>query len=158
RAERVHTLVDLVGLGPVAVEPDHRELGAAGQARFHAGHPDAGAVQVGPQVQAELVDEGLGRAVDVAPGVRVGAGDRAQVDHVAAAAGDHAGQDGPGAVGQALAVGVDHLVPLVQVGLWSGSQAEGQAGVVDQDVDLGELGRQAGYGIGYRGSVAHLER
>ena len=51
----------------------------------------------------------------------------------------------PRAVGQALAVGVDHLVPLVQIRLLGGPQPEGQARVVHQHVDGGELRRQQGH-------------
>ena len=114
--QRLHARVDGVRLLLVAAEPDQGEL-RVGHARLDAGDPDAGAVQVAAQVQAELVDERLRAAVHVPARVRVGARHRAEVDHVAAPAGDHAGQDRPGAVDQALAVGVDHLVPVVQVGV-----------------------------------------
>src|ERR1700683_1517308 len=131
--------------GPLAVAEAHvGELGAADQARFDAGHPDSGAVQVGAEVEAELVHEGLGRAVDVAARIRVGAGDRAEVDDAPAAAGDHLRQERAGQVDQPGAVGLDHLVPLVDIGVLGGRQAEGQAGVVDQDVDRRELLRQRG--------------
>jgi hypothetical protein len=147
------------GRGPLAVaaEAHLREFGAPGQARFDTGHPDSGAVQVGAQVQAELVHERLGRAVDVAARVRVGAGDRAEVDHVPAAARDHLRQERTGHVDQARAVGFDHLLPLVEVGLGGRLQSEGQPRVVDQDVDLGEVGREFGREPLDAGAVAHVE-
>src|ERR1700733_10341427 len=77
--QRLDTGVDGPGPLAVAAEAHLRELGAAGQPRLDARYPDSGAVQIGAQVQAELVHERLGRAVDVAAGVRVGAGDRAEV-------------------------------------------------------------------------------
>src|SRR3984957_13549645 len=131
---RLHARVDVVRLGPVAAEPDEREL-RVGHAGLDAADPDPGAVQVAAQVQAELVDEGLGAAVHVPARVRVAARHRAEVDHVTAAAGDHAGQDGAGAVDQALAVGVDHLVPVVKLGLLGRLEAEREAGVIDKHVD-----------------------
>src|SRR6202042_552372 len=67
-----------------------------------------------------------------------------QVDHVAPAAGDHARQHRAGAVDQALAVGVDHLVPVVQVGVLGRVQAEREAGVVHQQVYRPEPLRQRG--------------
>src|SRR5580658_1909703 len=78
--QRLGSGVDGAGLRTVAAEAHLRELGAAGQPGFDAGHPDSGAVQVGAQVEAELVHERLGRAVDVAARVGVGAGDRSEVD------------------------------------------------------------------------------
>jgi len=58
---------------------------------------------------------------------------------VTAPAGDHAGQDRAGAVHQALAVGVDHLVPVVKFGFLGRLEAEREAGVVDEHVDGFEL-------------------
>ena len=74
-----------------------------------------------------------------------------------AAAGDHAGQDRAGAVDQALAVGVDHLVPVVKVGLLGGPEAEREARVVDEHVDGAELLRQALDRGGDAGPVPDVE-
>src|ERR1700733_8720228 len=49
--------VDGAGPPAVAAEAHFGKLGAAGQPWFDAGHPDSGAVQVGAQVEAELVHE-----------------------------------------------------------------------------------------------------
>jgi DNA invertase Pin-like site-specific DNA recombinase len=73
---RPHAGVDGVRLRLVAAEPDYRELGVR-HPRLDAGDPDPGAVHVGAEVEAELVDERLAAAVDVAARVRVGAGHRA---------------------------------------------------------------------------------
>ena len=147
------------GRGPLAVAAEAHvgELGAAGQPGLDTGHPDAGTVQVRAQVKAELVHERLGRAVDVATRVGVRAGDGAEVDHVPAAARDHLRQERAGHVDQAGAVGLDHLLPLADVGPGGGLQPEGQARVVDQDVDLGELGRQRGGDPLHTGPVPDVE-
>ena len=66
--QRVGPGIDARRLGLVAAEADAGELGAADQAGLDIGHPHLGAMQVGAQVVAELADEGLGRAIDVAAG------------------------------------------------------------------------------------------
>jgi len=154
---RLHARVDVVRLALVAAEPDQRELGV-GHARFDARDPDSGAVQVAAEVQAELVDERLRPAVHVPARVGVGAGHRAQVDHVAAPAGHHAGQDRAGAVHQALAVRVDHLVPVVQVGVLGRVQAKREARVVDEHVDGRELFGKPRDGCGDSRPVPDVQR
>src|SRR5690606_8848431 len=116
-----------------------------------------GAVQVGAEVPAELVHERLGRPVDVAAGVGVVGGGGADVDDVAAVPLDHAGQQGAGAVHEPGAVGVEHALPLVGVGLLGRAQAQGPAGVVHQDVHLGEGGGERGPRLPHGGAVAHVQ-
>jgi hypothetical protein len=156
-AERLHAVIHGARALLIAVEPHGRELGASGHAGLDAGDAHAGAVQVAAQVQAELVHERLAGAVDVAAGVRIAAGDRADVDDVAAAALDHPGEHGARQVDQALAVGVDHLVPVVEVGALRRLEALGEAGVVDQDVDRGKRGRQRPHRALDGLAVAHVE-
>jgi hypothetical protein len=140
--EWLHVGVDVGGARVVAVEAHVGELGAAAQAWLDVGDAYPGTMQVGPQVQAELAHEGLGRAVDVAAGIGPAARDRADVDHMAAPALHHAGQQRVRDLDQAGAVGVDHGLPVVQAGLLGRLYAQCQASVVDQQVDLGEAGRQ----------------
>jgi hypothetical protein len=77
---------------------------------------------------------------------------------VAAAARHHAGQDRAGDVDQALAVGVDHLVPVVEVGVLGRAETEREAGVVDEQVDRGEIAGERGNGGGHGVTVADVER
>ena len=156
RPQWLHARVDGVRLALVAAEPHRGELGLA-HAGLDGGDAHARAVQVAAQVEAELVHEGLGGAVDVPSRIRVGAGDRAEVDHVATSAGDHARQDRPGAVDQAAAVRVDHLLPFIQVSLLGRLEAQGKSSVVDQQVDLGELRGQRGDRLADRGPVPYVE-
>jgi hypothetical protein len=157
RGHRLHARVHGIGLFLVAAEPDGGEL-RVGHAWLDTGDADAGAVQVTAQIQAELVHERLRPGVHVPAGVWVAARDRAEVDDMTTAAVHHAWQDRTRAVDQALAVCVDHLVPVVQVRVLGRAQAQGQARVVHQHVDLGELGRQQGHGGGHGGPVLDVER
>lgn len=68
RRERGKPLVDRRSAGGIAPESDERELGPPAHARLDASHPHPCAVQIAPQVEAELVDEGLGRALTLPPG------------------------------------------------------------------------------------------
>ena len=66
---------------------------------------------------------------------------------MAAVACDHAGQQRARHVHETGDVGRDHPVPLRHVGFVRGLEAERQAGVVDEHVDLAPaLGKRAGQG------------
>jgi hypothetical protein len=103
------------------------------------------------------VDGVLGGAVDGAAGVDLVAGGGADVDDVAAPALDHSGEDGAGGVEEALDVGVHHLVPVARVALLDGFEAAAEAGVVDEDVDLGPVGGEVAEGVGDDAGVADVE-
>ena len=79
------------GARVVAVEADARELGAADQPRVHDRHADLRPPQIGAQVQRELADEGLGRAVDVGARIRPARRGRPQIDDVPVIARHHPG-------------------------------------------------------------------
>ncbi len=63
------------------------------------------------------------------------------------AAHHHAGHNGAGDVEQAFDVGVDHLVPVFNFAHIELFQATAESGVVDQDVNLGPLGRKRVNGV-----------
>src|SRR5690606_8052463 len=109
--------------------------------RLDRGHANAGAVQVGAQVQRELAHEGLGPAVDVAAGVRIIARDRGDIDHRALAF-DQARQELVGDRNQRGHIGLDHRLPLVETALLRRRSAEREAGIVYQQVDVRERLRQ----------------
>ena len=156
--ERVGARVHLGGARVVAVKANVRELGAADHSGLDDGDAHARAGQVGAQVERELVHERLGGAVDVRPRVRPAGGGRAQVHDVPAVARHHAGQHGARHGHQALAVGVDHLVPVVERRLVRRLEPQRQAGVVDQQIDRREIGRQPGDRLRHGRAVAHVER
>ncbi|MNE55367.1 hypothetical protein D3C80_1501970 [compost metagenome] len=99
-------------------------------------------MQIGTQAQAELLDEGLGRAIDVTAGIRPVSRDRTDVDHMANVAFDHVRQQGAGHVHQAFGVGVDHGFPVVGVGLVRRLQTQRQPGIIDQYINVAQRCRQ----------------
>ena len=136
--ERLHAFVNGGGARLVALKAHLRKLGAAAQAGFDIAHAHAAAVQIGAQVQAELVHKGFSGAVNIAAGIGVAAGNRADVDDVAFAARHHLRQHLAGKIGQAGDIGGDHVFPVGKIGLVGGGKIERQAGVVDQAVDAAE--------------------
>jgi hypothetical protein len=80
----------------------------------------------------------LGRRIDGAAGSGLVAGDRGDVDHVAALLRDHGGQRRRDPVQHALDVGVDHALPFLDVQSLQ-ERAWHQTGVVDDDVDAAVL-------------------
>ena len=54
----------------------------------------------------------------------------------------HTGQDLPGAVHKSLDVCIHHVLPFVQVRFMGGLKAQGQSGVIYQDVHFPERFRQ----------------
>ena len=77
--QRSGAAVELVGSVLVALGADQGEFGF-GHAGGNVGDPNASAQQVAAQVVAELLDECLGGAVDVAARIRPVAGNRADAD------------------------------------------------------------------------------
>ena len=132
--QRANPAVDVLSSAPVAAEADLAELGLD-HARVYRAHADSRTIEIQAQRLRERPDRGLARAVHVAAGVGLVSGDGPDVDHRTPSPFQHSGQHGPIYVQQALDVGVDHLVPVLELagGQWIESPAE--AGVVDQDLD-----------------------
>ena len=76
---------------------------------------------------------------------------------MAAAPLDHPRHDGAGHIEQPFDVGVDHLLPVLDVALVELFQAAAEAGVVDQHVDFGPLRRQRADSLLDGLAVAHIE-
>ena len=97
-------------------------------------------------VGRELLAERLGQADDAGLGGRIGggvgvaflAGDRGDIGDAAVVPLDHAGDDRLAAIERAGEVDADHLVPLLGRVLPGLGDRPGDAGVVDEDVDLAE--------------------
>nr|CUV45299.1 protein of unknown function [Ralstonia solanacearum] len=156
--QRLGSLVDLGHAGVIALEAHVRKLGARAQARLDVRHAHAGAGQVGAQVQRELAHESLGAAVYVAARVRIRSGDRAQVDDMAAVARHHARQQCTRHMHQPRDIGTDHQIPVGQAGPMRRLQAERQAGIVDQHVDLPPALRQGPRQGGDGGGILHIQQ
>src|SRR5215216_6532557 len=129
------TGVDVVGPGPVAGEAGEGELGLD-----HPGGDLGGADGLTVELQAQGVGDGpdgvLGGGVAGAAGVDLEAGDGAEVDDVGAGGGPQQGQERPGDPQQADHVGVQRGLPVVVAALGHRVEAEGGAGVVDQQVGV----------------------
>ena len=157
RLDRLGTGVGRVVTLLITGETHQRELAFA-QARLDIADPHARTLQVAAQVQGELFDERLARAIHMAARVRVVAGDGAEVDDAGATTvSDQAGQQQTSAVHQAFDVGVDHGVPIVEVALGRRVNAQGQAGVVDQPAQFGEGRRQVGNRLLHGLAITHVE-
>ena len=156
--QRSGAAVELVGSVLVALGADQGEFGF-GHAGGNVGDPNARAQQVAAQVVAELLDECLGGAVDVAARIRPVAGNRADADDACAFARfDQARQERVGDVDQPRHVGIDHGVPVAQVDLLRRLRGERQACVVDQCLDLAEACGQLGNHLLHRLGVTYVER
>ncbi|CAM2343937.1 hypothetical protein BVIET440_90228 [Burkholderia vietnamiensis] len=155
--ERLDVLIDVRCFRVVAAVAHVRELRAAAEAGLDVGDAQRRADEVGAQIQAELSDESLGCAVYVSAGIRVGAGDRTEVEDVAAAARDHPGQQRVRDRHETGAVRVDHRVPFVEAGVLGRLDTEREAGVVDQHVERREFGGKGGRHRFDGGAVAHVE-
>ena len=96
---------------------------------------DAVAQQVGTHGLRNGVYGVFRRAIYGAVFVRLGSGDRSDVDYVSPACGDHFGCDDAGDVEQSLDVRVDHVVPVGRGALVDVFESGGQPGVVEQQID-----------------------
>jgi hypothetical protein len=116
-AERGQTPVHGGGALAVAVEAHLAELRLRDEPRIDARDPHPGSEQVEAQPLGQRPHGVLRRAVDVAAGIDLPAGERAQVDHHAAPARHEQGNDRAIDVEEPLHVRVDHLVPVLEASL-----------------------------------------
>ncbi len=146
------------GPGGVAMMPGLGEAGSrdAGRDLDDAeSHP----VVIGPQRTREAIDGELARHIGGVIGQREMAGGRADIDDVAALAGQHARNDRPRDADQARdvhfddageVVGVASVEPVAPAGI--------VARIVDEDGDVPPTGRRAARQGGGRGGVGDVER
>ncbi|MCY1181220.1 hypothetical protein D9M73_217130 [compost metagenome] len=71
--------------------------------------------------------------------------------------GDQPRQQQAGAVHQALDIGIDHGVPVVQVALGRRVGTQGQASIVDKPGERVEFGRQTGNGLLHGLAITHVQ-
>ena len=146
-----HAGVDRVGLLPVAVEPDRRELVGPHHPGRDLRDPDRLATQLEPQRLGHHLGAVLGRGVAAPALVGDPAGGRPDVDDEAVAGRTQRGQQRLGDVEGAEHVHVVHRAPVLGIGGGDGVGPEGAAGVVDQHVEgVAHRGRQARDRLGRR--------
>ena len=151
-----YALVDMVGTVGVAMETGATEVSLY-EAGLDVGDADGGVCDINAEAVGEGFDRGLRSAVDVATGVGGIAGHGADVDDVAVATLYHGGHDEACHGEQTLDVGLDHGVPVVVAAFVLGFEAEGEAGVVDEDIDGEKLLTDGGNGLAGGLAVADVE-
>src|SRR5258708_577303 len=92
------------------------------------------------------IDGKLAAAISISLLIDLFARHAPDVDDVRVSHGDHQGQNGPGYIEQPFYVGIDHRVPVVEVGLVEEIPAEGQPGIIDEDIHPPPGLRQSGDG------------
>ena len=111
---------------------------------YGAGADGADADAIGAQVFGHAIGHAekspFGGAVEAASGERIFAGERADVDNVSAAAGNHSGDYGAAGEEHSFQIGVQYSVPVAFGAFVDGAEAAG-AGVVDEEVDGAEMGK-----------------
>ena len=154
--EGLDALIELGGAGRIAMEADVAEIGLD-EAGLEVGDADG---RVG-HIDAEAVAKGLygclRGAVDIATGIGCIARHTPYINNVSAVALNHTGYDEARHREQALDIGVDHGLPVIEVALVFGFEAEGQAGIIDEYVDLLPLLGQAFDGLAGGLAVADVE-
>ena len=85
------------------------------------------------------------------------AGYATEVNDMAVAGRDEEGKDGSADVQQSFYIGIDHGFPVFEAGFVEVVSAEGEAGIVDEDVDFSPFGRQAGDGCEDGCAVLYVE-
>ena len=148
--------VETLGGSGVAVEADVGEVGLD-EAGLEVGDADGRLVEVHAKTVAEGLDSGFGGAIGAAARVGGVTGYGADVDDVAATTFDHAWDDETRHHEKGLDVGVNHGKGVVEVALVLLVGAEGEAGVVDEDVDVAELSRKRADGFFGTRTIADIE-
>ena len=155
-AHRMRTAIEVVAGLLVAAGAHQREFGLD-HAGLNAGDAHPRPRQIAAQAKAELMDESLGAAIDIAARIRIGRRDRGDVDHRPLAR-DQPRQQLVRDRHQPCDIGVDHLAPLVQIRALRGRRAQREAGIVDQHIDAGKRRRQPGNRRIDLAFIAHIKR
>ena len=103
------------------------------------------------------VDGKFTAAIHVAFFIDFLAGYAAEVNDMAVAGRDEQGKHGPAYIEESLYVGIDHGFPVFEVGFVEIVSAEGEAGIVDEDVYFSPFGWQAGDGCEDGCAILYVE-
>src|SRR5688572_15333959 len=114
--------------------------------------------QVNAHAFADRINSGLGGAVNVSFFINILGSDGAEVDDMPTFTFNHERYHGLGNIEQTFDIGVDHRVPVVDVGGIKMVAAQRQPGVVHQDIDGLPFFRQVADGRLYSAPVLHIKR
>ena len=149
--------VEALGGGGVAVETDVGEVGLD-EAGLDVGDADGRLVEIHAETVAEGLDGGFGGAIGAASGIGGITGYGTDVDDMTTSPFNHARNDETRHHEQGLDVGVDHGEAFVEVAFVLLVGAKGEAGVVDEHIDVAIVGGKVLDGGFGKGAVADVER
>lgn len=156
RAEGVIAFIDFLCRFLFALEAHHGELGFGG-AGVNGRHLDMVGKQVHAHALANGFDGGLAGAVDASAQVDFLGGRGADVDDLTFFPFHHEGDDGFRHVEQAFDVGIDHGGPVGEFGILEEVLAEGEAGIINKDIDGLPFSGKGVDGSEYGLLVLHIE-
>jgi len=90
-------------------------------------------------------------------GIALLAGDRGDVDDAAVALGNHHGRDGLAADEGAVEIDAQYLAPFLEVGVPHRLVDAGNAGIVDENVDLAQRRQRGVARLLDRGEIRHVD-
>ena len=142
RSKRLGSLIDSSSFCIVALEAHIRKLSATAQARRDIAGADTSTNQVGTQIQSELIDKCLGRAIDIAARVSSGTGNRTNIDDHTILTLHEMRQQSARHADQAFVVGLNHDFPIIEIRLLCRCDSQSEASVIDQNIDVTPFGAQ----------------
>ena len=154
--ERFDTLIDIVGTLVIAMEADVGEVGL-NESGLQIGYSYTCMGYVNAQSVGKCLDGSLCGTVDSASGISRIASHTTYIYHMTVIKAHHPGHHEASHVEQSLDVGVNHLVPVLEVALVFGLQTACQSGVVDKHVDGLESIGYACHSIARSLTIAHVE-
>ena len=154
--ERLDALVYIVGTLVVAMETDVGEVGL-NESGLQIGHSYTCMGNIDAQSVGKCLDGSLCGTVDSASGISRIASHTTYIYHMSVVKAHHPGHYETCHIEQSLDVGVNHLVPVLEVALVFWLQTTCQSGVVDEHVDGLESIGYACHSIARSLTIAHVE-
>ena len=133
--ERLYATIYIVGTFGVAMESDVGEIGLH-ESRLHVGDTHLGMSHIDAQAVGNSLDSSFGGTIYITSGISGITCHTTDVDDMPMVALHHARHDESGHGEESLDVGVNHLVPVLEITFILRFQATSQARVVDQHVDV----------------------
>ena len=154
--ERLDALIYIVGTLVIAMETDVGEVGL-NESGLQVGHSYTCMGYIDAQSVGKGLDGSLCSTVDSASGISCIASYTTYIYHMTVVKAHHLRHHKASHVEQSLDVGVNHLVPVLEVTLVFGLQTTCQSGIVDEHVDGLESIGYACHSIARSLTIAHVE-